>query len=125
MTAEVKNVKLTEGRQGEKKGNWRRSRRFFSHEGKWYFQTREGIDVGPYKTSFDAEVESRVLISKLNRAAKQRAGEVIRGHIYEGPGASNYLAAPEFTSYVIEEGDLSEEEESMLVEFLQGGLVAA
>ncbi len=27
----------------------------------WYFQTREGVDVGPYESQFEAEIEAGLL----------------------------------------------------------------
>ena len=41
---------------------WFRSERvFFAGSNQWYFQTREGIDVGPYDTQFEAEIEAGLL----------------------------------------------------------------
>lgn len=42
-----------------------RSERFFKESSGWYFKTREGIAVGPYPNSFDAELSASLLISRL------------------------------------------------------------
>jgi hypothetical protein len=33
----------------------------FLSDGKWYFHTREGVDVGPYDSQFEAEIEAGML----------------------------------------------------------------
>jgi hypothetical protein len=30
-------------------------------QNEWYFQTREGVDVGPYESQFEAEIEAGLL----------------------------------------------------------------
>src|SRR5262244_3809468 len=40
----------------------------FPAHGKWYFNTREGIDVGPFDTRSDAEINStrlRLVLAKI------------------------------------------------------------
>ena len=47
----------------------------FPAGGKWYFNTREGIDVGPFETRGDAEINStrlRLVLAKINDAALAR-----------------------------------------------------
>ena len=40
----------------------------FAHSaGKWYFRTREGVDVGPYDTPFEAEIEAGLLKELLKK----------------------------------------------------------
>lgn len=47
---------------------WFRSERvFFAGGNQWYFQTREGIDVGPYETQSEAELEAGLLKELLQR----------------------------------------------------------
>ena len=49
-------------RNNEEQRVWFRSERvFFSNGSDWYFQTREGIDVGPYESQFEAEIEGGLL----------------------------------------------------------------
>jgi len=42
-------------RQGEKDATRFRSKRLYSADGKYYFSTREGFEVGPYGTQEEAE----------------------------------------------------------------------
>ncbi|NKC01406.1 MAG: hypothetical protein GKR90_23310 [Pseudomonadales bacterium] len=59
-------------RKNEEVQTWFRSDRVFLHEaGNWYFRTREGIEIGPYDTRFEAEIEAGLLIELL-----QKAGDV-------------------------------------------------
>ncbi len=49
-------------RANEQARVWFRSDRvFFAGDNQWYFQTREGIDVGPYDTQSEAEIEAGLL----------------------------------------------------------------
>jgi hypothetical protein len=58
---------------------WFRSPRVFCSDGRWYFHTREGIDLGPYESQFEAEIESEMLRELLQRSAtRQGAVSVIR-----------------------------------------------
>ena len=41
---------------------WFRSERvYMAADKEWFFQTREGIDVGPYESQFEAEIEAGLL----------------------------------------------------------------
>ncbi len=42
-----------------------RAERFFALEGKWYFMTREGVDVGPYDSRSAAERDAVSLVRLL------------------------------------------------------------
>ena len=44
---------------------WSRSERVFKVNAQWYFHTREGLDVGPFTTCFEAQVEASLLKEKL------------------------------------------------------------
>ena len=58
---------------------WFRSARVFASQGRWYFHTREGIDMGPYDTQFAAEVEAEMLKSLLLEQSSGADGrQVIR-----------------------------------------------
>ncbi len=70
-------------RAGEALSFWRRKERVFDSGGHWYFRTREGIDVGPYRTRFEAEVESEVLKQQLQDAAQDCSPEVVRAFMLE------------------------------------------
>lgn len=48
-------------RSNERPQTWFRSERVFLSDGKWYFHTREGVDVGPYDSQFEAEIEAGML----------------------------------------------------------------
>ena len=48
-------------RANEKPKLYFRSERVFSSDGQWFFHTREGVDVGPYETQFEAEIEAGML----------------------------------------------------------------
>ena len=45
--------------------HWSRSERVFKVKTQWYFHTREGMDVGPFATCFEAQVEASLLKEKL------------------------------------------------------------
>jgi hypothetical protein len=58
---------------------WFRSPRVFAGNGKWYFHTREGLDLGPYDSRFEAEVEAEILAELLGQCADgATAGRLIR-----------------------------------------------
>lgn len=42
-----------------------RGERIYEDGAGWYFKTREGISVGPYRDMFDAELSASLLISRL------------------------------------------------------------
>lgn len=57
-----------------------RSERFFKTDIGWYFKTREGIAVGPYKDPFDAELSASLLISRLAQLENEEDPRIaIRG----------------------------------------------
>jgi len=49
-----------------------RSDRVFCAGSTWFFQTREGIDVGPYATRETADAESKRLATVHRRAQRRR-----------------------------------------------------
>jgi hypothetical protein len=68
-------------RSGEAIRMWFRSDRCFTvGDHQWYFLTREGIDVGPYDSKFEAETEARRLIRLLKKCDTE---EQLRLTIYE------------------------------------------
>jgi hypothetical protein len=54
-----------ESRNGERPGSHFRSGRCIQVNGDWYIATREGIEVGPYKTRERAETAAAQLAKKL------------------------------------------------------------
>lgn len=74
-----------EPRRAEPRRNWFRSGRVYLREAQsWYFRTREGIDLGPYESQFEAEVESgllREMIKHIDDEADRRS--VIRQFVLD------------------------------------------
>ena len=56
------------GRVEEEKRTWFRSERIFNCNGEWYFHTREGIDVGPYESQLEADIEAEMLRELIRNA---------------------------------------------------------
>lgn len=52
---------MNAARHDEKAKTWFRSERVFLSDEKWFFHTREGVDVGPYDSQFEAEIEAGML----------------------------------------------------------------
>jgi hypothetical protein len=48
---------------------WFRSSRVFASNEQWYFHTREGIDMGPYDSRFEAEIEAEMLKELFRESA--------------------------------------------------------
>ena len=72
-------------RSNEKSRTWFRSERVFLSDGKWFFHTREGIDVGPYDSQFEAEIEAGMLKELLREGADadSSAIDVIREFVLD------------------------------------------
>lgn len=71
-------------RANEQARTWFRSDRVFLSDGRWFFHTRECVDVGPYDSQFEAEIEAGMLKELLReRAAEQDALAVIREFVLE------------------------------------------
>ena len=87
-------TRLTRSRFGERALRWFRRERVFASGGSWYFRTREGIDVGPYGSRFEAEVEADILIARLAHEASLPSAMVIRAFLLESviePGRNSRL----------------------------------
>lgn len=81
-------------RLGERALRWFRRERVFASGGSWYFRTREGIDVGPYGSRFEAEIEADILIARLGHEASLPSLMVIRAFLLESvvePGRKSRL----------------------------------
>jgi len=102
--------RMEQQRRDETAKLWFRSERFFRCNELWYFHTREGLAVGPYKTRTAAEVDSALLIEQLKVTPKEEAIAVIRDFIMGMGGELDYVNDPAFTAYVVseEEGDFSQ-----------------
>lgn len=71
-------------RSNERPRTWFRSERVFMSDGRWYFHTREGVDVGPYDSQFEAEIEAGMLKELLREGADGDAPlDVIREFVLE------------------------------------------
>lgn len=76
---------------------WFRSGRVFLSGDRWYFHTREGIDVGPYDSQFEAEVEAGLLKELLrSRVPGDSAVDVIREFVLDSYELGRPLS-PSFT----------------------------
>jgi hypothetical protein len=73
-----------ENRHGESAKTYFRSNgRATLIQGKWYFATREGVDVGPYETQRQAEAAAARLTTMLRRVRDPIAVEkIIREFMY-------------------------------------------
>jgi ABC-type ATPase with predicted acetyltransferase domain len=58
---------------------YERSERLFSNHGLWYFKTREGKDVGPFRYRDEAELMLTRFVSELHNK-QQEALAVIKPH---------------------------------------------
>ncbi len=76
---------MNAARIDEKPKTWFRSERVFLSDEKWFFHTREGVDVGPYDSQFEAEIEAGMLRELLReREAKGDASiSVIREFVLD------------------------------------------
>jgi hypothetical protein len=81
-----------------------RSERYYRCNDGWYFFTREGIAVGPFRNRFEAEVDSGLLIALLKNTPPEAALRVIRDFLMASGGAIDLVNDPAFTSYVTGEG---------------------
>jgi hypothetical protein len=90
-----------EHRKNEQRQTWFRSGRFFSSNAQWYFHTREGIDVGPFNSEFEAQVEASILKSVL-KGGSVPALQVIREFLLDVRTQSSNLSG--LTDYVTKEG---------------------
>lgn len=65
---------MNAARQNERRRTWFRSDRVFLSDGKWFFHTREGVDVGPYDSQFEAEIEAGMLKELLRERTSSSSG---------------------------------------------------
>ncbi len=92
-----------EQRSNETARTWFRSNRVFRVNEAWYFHTREGIDVGPFQSEFEAQVEASILKHVLNAAEDPTAAlTAIREFVLDTHTAAYDLRG--LTKYVEKEG---------------------
>ena len=84
---------MKETRQNEGRGRWLRSERVFkSGPCNWYLQTREGVNVGPYASQFEAEVEAGLLKEILRgMSADEDVLDLIRDFVRDSYDAGRPL----------------------------------
>jgi hypothetical protein len=92
-------------RKNDQPGNRKtyfRSDRVFRSNGTWYFHTREGIDVGPFQSEFEAQVESSILKNILSQSKNRDAALLaIREFVLDAQTSGTDLTG--FTDYVVRE----------------------
>lgn len=91
-------------RRGESARTRFRSERYFRSDDFWYFHTREGIAIGPYRSRFEAEIDAGMLLALLREVPPERAPTVIRDFVMGTGGELDYVNDPAFTSYLTQEG---------------------
>lgn len=85
---------------------WFRTDRIFRANGYWFFHTRENIDVGPYKTEFEAAIESDLLKNALRDTPPSDACRIIREFLFDSENVAEdslHLGDGAFTEYVVRE----------------------
>jgi hypothetical protein len=91
-----------EYRRNEPRRTRFRSHRIFRSDSNWYFHTREGIDVGPFASEFEAQVEASILKSLLREAQSTAAAiAMVREFLLDSTSSSNLQG---LTDYVEREG---------------------
>lgn len=86
---------------------WFRSDRVFLSNNEWYFHTREGVDVGPYPSQFEAEIEAGMLRELLRPAARGEASlAIIREFVLDSYAMGRPLA-PNFSRALLESAERS------------------
>lgn len=80
---EVVEFAMTVGRSKEEPRTWFRSERVFLVDGRWFFHTREGVDVGPYESQFEAEIEAGMLREFMRDRLGEHSLDVIRDFVLD------------------------------------------
>jgi hypothetical protein len=74
---------MNAARNNEKAKTWFRSERVFLSDEVWFFHTREGVDVGPYESQFEAEIEAGMLKELLREQELNNCMAVIREFVID------------------------------------------
>ena len=91
-------------RRDETPRTWFRSERLFRSNTQWFFHTREGIAVGPYRDKFAAEVDAEMLKSMLKGLELAEARQIIKEFMLDSGKTMGGLNDSAFTDYLVEEG---------------------
>ena len=100
------NTDFDKVRDSEKSRTWYRTGRVFRSKKGWYFQTREGVDVGPYACEFDAEVDLETLVTRIKGATSARVLHAIHAQVVSVSSGDYMNSSPVYTDYLVEEGGL-------------------
>lgn len=93
-------------RKNEQPKTWFRSDRVFRSDGYWYFHTREGIDVGPYRDKFEAEVDAEMLKPLLVGVSDAEAHALITRFMGDDRTVVRRELPPTVIDFEIDERDL-------------------
>ncbi len=87
-------------RKNEQTKHWFRSERLFTVDGFWYFSTREGLDLGPYESRSEAQIEAGFLRELLMGQPGEDPGRTVQRFVREGEafGRSLTPGAPRQTA---------------------------
>jgi len=89
--------------RNEPSRTWFRSDRVFRVNEFWYLHTREGIDVGPFVSEFEAQIEASILKQLLSESASPTsAASTIRDFVLDSARGASDLKS--LTNYVEKEG---------------------
>ncbi len=96
---------MNAARHNEKPRTWFRSDRVFLSDGQWFFHTREGVDVGPYDSQFEAEIEAGMLKELLRERGAGGTGSmaVIREFVLDSYAMGRPLN-PNFSQALANQG---------------------
>ena len=74
-------------REGEEQKNKERSDRFKKTNGKWFFKTREGMDIGPFLSRRDAQYALLFFIERDGWPTEQQLKDFVEGcELMDGAG---------------------------------------
>lgn len=73
------------GRKEEASRTWFRSERIYLlADNAWYFRTREGVQIGPYESQFEAEIEVGLLKELMKEIYhEEQIVEIIREFVLD------------------------------------------
>lgn len=77
-----------------------RSERIFSASGLWYFRTREGRDIGPFRYESEARQMLNQYVQDMQSAERQAASQSAKPHFrLSAIGVASNLAQPSAGSF--------------------------
>ena len=92
---------MNAARIDEKPKTWFRSERVFLSDEKWFFHTREGVDVGPYDSQFEAEIEAGMLRELLREREAKGDAELLREREVKGDASISVIREFVLDSYAM------------------------